>query len=236
MLAGLWKLRLRLRRGDMMEPNLKLETEKLSRSWLRHDAGWLNDYLVAGVEDPRLNLQSVFSRHFLIYALAGNQFEPLMEQEYRFAAAQNWFLELGSVVAEAEEMQALLHALRVGADNAEGLEIPRWVVKLFGALPAEACGVQVPNYLERLLTHSRFESGKILPDADALNLFAGLWQDALRKMGGEIASGLTCGNDSSRRPLQGMMTVLEPACGSANEAWPPQNDGVNQGGARNPLL
>jgi len=186
----------------MLEPDLKLETEKLTRSWLRHDSGWLSDYLVAGVEDPRLNLQSVFSRHFLIYALAGNQFEPLMEQEYRFAAAQNWVLELGSVVAEAEELHALLHALRLGADNAEGLEIPRWVVKLFGALPAEACGTQVPNYLERLLTHSRFENGKIVPDAEALNLFASLWKDALRKFGGETARGLT---------------VLEPACGSAND-------------------
>jgi len=57
---------------------------------MRHDAAWLEDYLVASVEDPRLNLQSILTRHFLVTALTGDRFVALMEQEYRFAAAMNW--------------------------------------------------------------------------------------------------------------------------------------------------
>ena len=49
----------------MIEPSLQEESDKLARSWMQHDAGMLRDYLVAGVEDPRLNVQSVLSRHFL---------------------------------------------------------------------------------------------------------------------------------------------------------------------------
>jgi hypothetical protein len=45
---------------------------------MQHDAGMLRDYLVAGVEDPRLNLQSVLSRHFLARALTGERFRALM--------------------------------------------------------------------------------------------------------------------------------------------------------------
>src|SRR5262249_28346975 len=47
-----------------MTPALKQETESLARSWARHESAWLRDYLVAGVEDPRINLQSILSRHF----------------------------------------------------------------------------------------------------------------------------------------------------------------------------
>ena len=188
----------------MLEPNLRIESEKLARSWLRHDPGWLNDYLVAGVEDPRYNLQSIFSRHFLVYALAGNRFEPLMEQEYRFAAALNWFLDLGRAAADAGELLAVLHALKQGADNAEGREIPRWVVRLYQSLPAEACGARVANYLEPLLAHSRPAPGalRFAPSADSLDLFAGIWRDVLQPIASE----------SGKR-----LTVLEPACGSAND-------------------
>ena len=70
-----------------MERLLEDESEKLARSWMQHDAGKLRDYLVSSVEDPRINLQSVFSRHFLLQALAGGRFDLLMEQECRFAAA-----------------------------------------------------------------------------------------------------------------------------------------------------
>ncbi len=54
-----------------MDPSLQAETEKLARCWMQHEPVWLRDYLVAGVEDPRWNLQSIFSRHFLVRALFG---------------------------------------------------------------------------------------------------------------------------------------------------------------------
>ncbi len=66
----------------MIGPTLQEESDKLARSWMQHDAAWLRDYLVAGVEDPRVNLQSVLSRHFLMHALTGERFSALMEQEF----------------------------------------------------------------------------------------------------------------------------------------------------------
>ena len=66
----------------MIQPSLQEESDKLTRSWMQHDAGMLRDYLVGGVEDPRLNVQSVLSRHFLTHTLTGERFGALMEQEY----------------------------------------------------------------------------------------------------------------------------------------------------------
>ena len=88
---------------------------------MQHDAGMLRGYLVAGVEDPRLNVQSVLSRHFLTRALTGGRYGGLMEAEYRFAAAMNWLTALAGRMGEAGELESVLHALRRGADNAEGV-------------------------------------------------------------------------------------------------------------------
>jgi len=73
---------------------LEQESEKLARSWMCHDPALLRDYLVAGVEDPRINLQSILTRHFLLGALGLERCRPLMDEEYRFAAAMNWLVKL----------------------------------------------------------------------------------------------------------------------------------------------
>ena len=50
----------------MLEDCFKLETERLKKSWMRYDRATLRDYLVQDVEDPRINVQSILTRHFLI--------------------------------------------------------------------------------------------------------------------------------------------------------------------------
>jgi hypothetical protein len=184
-----------------MDPALERESEKLARSWMKHDSAWLRDYLVAGVEDPRVNLQSILSRHFLVRALAGDGFSLLMEQEYRFAAAMNWLLALAQKADGEEQCAAVLHGLRRGADNAEGVEIPRWVLRSFAGLPAHAGDLQVPNYIEGFLVGARFEQGLDKPHHQAcLDTFRGLWAAALLQVKADAS-----------------LTVLEPACGSAND-------------------
>ena len=69
----------------MLEDCFKLETERLKKSWMRYDRATLRDYLVQDVEDPRINVQSILTRHFLIERLFGTQFDAVMEQELRFA-------------------------------------------------------------------------------------------------------------------------------------------------------
>jgi len=84
-----------------MDPFLQLETEKLTRSWTRHDRSMLRDYLVSGVEDPRINLQSIFSRHFLLYGLKLERYALLMEHEYRFSAVLNWLLNIATQINDS---------------------------------------------------------------------------------------------------------------------------------------
>ena len=68
----------------MLEDRFKLETERLKNSWMQYDRATLHDYLVRDVEDPRINVKSILTRHFLIGRLFGERFDVLMEQELRF--------------------------------------------------------------------------------------------------------------------------------------------------------
>src|SRR5262247_3737931 len=107
-----------------MDESLKAESERLVLSWMQHESEWLRDYLVQAVEDPRINLQSIFSRHFLLRVLFKERFLELMEQEYRFSACMNWLRKLVRwEISEPGETGLVLHALRHGADNAEALAI-----------------------------------------------------------------------------------------------------------------
>lgn len=182
-----------------MDDSLKQETEKLVRSWMRHDEPFLRDYLVADVEDPRINVQSILSRHFVLATLFGNRFEELMLHELRFAAAMNWLVQLAKRGGGEEERQAVLHALRLGADNAEGVEIPCFLLQSFASLPVHVGESTVPNYIQEFLASADFDPGPPADDAKIVNTFIALWRAVL-------------GRESPQR-----ISVLEPACGSAND-------------------
>ena len=188
-----------------MEASLIAESERLERSWMQHEADWLRNYLVRDVEDPRINLQSIFTRHFLLRALFGERFGSLMEQECRFAACLNWLCGLTRRISEPEESQAVLSGLRRGLDNAEGITIPRYVVHTFSSLRAATGEIKIPNYIESFLSDTRFNNGQADLDPQSLETFRFLWNAAL-------APG-DRGQTLSPQPL----TVLEPACGSAND-------------------
>jgi SAM-dependent methyltransferase len=192
----------------VMEPSLQAESEKLARSWMQHDAGMLRDYLVGSVEDPRLNLQSVLSRHFLTRALTSERYGALMEAEYWFAAAMNWLTALAGRAGDAGELEEVLFALKRGADNAEGTEIPGFIVQTFAALPASAGDATVPNYIESFLTGTQWVGGQARFHEPSLDAFRDLWRKALA-------------GQAPPRPFSIISTpepsVLEPACGSAND-------------------
>jgi len=183
---------------------LQRESELLTRSWMRHEPAWLRDYLVASVEDPRLNLQSILTRHFLLTSLSGARYAELMEAEYRFAAAMNWFLSLSKKKPVAEDYEAILHALRKRADNAEGIEVPEYMSQIFAGLPARAGELMVPNYIETWLTSEGPERESLVGEGGCLNMFMELWRMALAA-------------DSRLLGQGGRLRVIEPACGSAND-------------------
>lgn len=183
-----------------MDEALAAETERLTRMWMRHNREWLQEYLVAGVEDPRLNTQSIFSRHALIRALFGQSYDVVMDQELRFAVIMTWLLNVTG--PDLEQAEAILHALRYDSDNAEGVPIPRFVLQSFRSLPQQCASVCIPNYLETFLEQSlRPASHAQKHKPDMLHCFARLWPAALDKV----------------EPPATRLSVLEPACGSANE-------------------
>ncbi|HWQ91219.1 MAG TPA: class I SAM-dependent methyltransferase [Clostridia bacterium] len=183
-----------------MDDSLRGETSKLERSWMQHEAAKLRDYLVAGVEDPRINLQSIFSRHFILRALLEDRFAWLMEQECRFSAVMNWLLQFTKTVGDPEWIDVVLHAIDRNSDNAEGIEIPHFVLETKRELPAQAAGLTVEDYITGFLRDFREQPSVPTPQRAALNTFTNLWNEAL-----VLAS-------PTKR-----LSLIEPACGSAND-------------------
>lgn len=175
-----------------MEERFRLETERLTRSWMQYDRATLRDYLVEDVEDPRINIQSILTRHFLIERLLGERYGDLMEQELRFGLVMNWLLNLLKKQVRASQLQAVFDALLAEEDNAEGLEIPSYVSETFSTLA-------LPNYICDLLTWSPVETTEVPIPEYLMSTFQAIWREVL------------AGEQSER------ISVLEPACGSAND-------------------
>jgi len=159
---------------------------------MRYNRDTLRDYLVQDVEDPRINVQSILTRHFLIERLFGEQFADLMEHELRFGLVMNWLIGLKKRLVRAGQLQDVLHALLAPEDNAEGLEIPSYISETFASLV-------VPNYICDLLCWSPVETTDVPIPEYLLSTFQMIWQEVL----------------AGERPQP--ISVLEPACGSAND-------------------
>lgn len=187
-----------------MDTRLAAETEKLVRSWSRHDAAMLRDYLVRGVEDPRVNLQSILTRHFLARGVLPEPPARLTEQEVFFSAAANALLQMKDALPTREDAELLLHALRSGADNFEGTPVPGLLRRVFPTLPTAVESGPVPNYLEDFLRpFDPASAWNFTADDARLNLFPGLWRTLLQR--------------AFPDPTPPLETVLEAACGSAND-------------------
>ncbi len=169
----------------------------------------LRDYLVAGVEDPRLNVQSILSRHFLARALTDEGLGALMEQECRFAAAMNWLARSGGERGRARtnwRWSCMGSSAAPPTSRASRFRIS--FCQTFAALPAIAGRLTVPNYVESFLAGTELAGGQARPHEPSLNTFRDLWNQAL-------AQEAFMRHTSPVGPPS--LSVLEPACGSAND-------------------
>lgn len=183
-----------------MNEELQEETHRLELSWARHAPNMLREYLVAGVEDPRINLQSLLSRHFLIRLVSGGRHETLMHAEYRFAAAMNQVLRLGENLGEAGDVAEVVHALERGADQWEGGMLSRFLCRLWKELSSN----EPPhgNYVKVALETMDFSQGRARLSDQVLGTYQDLWHARMQ----------------AEPPKQAWrLRVLEPACGSAND-------------------
>ena len=183
-----------------MDERLQRETERLRRAWAPHDPAMLRDYLVRDVQDPRLNVQSILSRHFLIEHLLPGRFAALEEHELRFALAMNWLLALTKAPGwVSTRAGAVLGALVDAAADAGGLPVPRYVAETFALLPAEADGAAVPDYLADALAWMAGNLTEAPLPPHVLATFQDIWRGILDRAQGRA------------------VPVVEPACGSAND-------------------
>jgi hypothetical protein len=123
-----------------------------------------------------------------------------MEHEYRFSAVMNWLSGLTRKISETEELRSVLHALKTGADSAEGITIPRFVLHTFASLAAHPDELNIPNYIEAFLTNTPLVEQRPIFCEKSINTFAELWVNALSHIG-----------------ISEVPSLFEPACGSAND-------------------
>ena len=196
-----------------MDERFEKETRGLIRSWTRCDRAELRDYLVEGVEDPRVNVQSILTRHFLIEGLFPDRFAALREHELRFALVMNWLLAAMKEPDGDEVTNAALNALLDEVDDGEGVAIPGYVRETFAMLPyvgqREADGAEVPNYLVDAIVARPAEPGDPGIEERVLATFQHLWRGLLER---EAARRIT-----GRRTSAPHVSVLEMGCGSAND-------------------
>lgn len=183
-----------------MDERLQMESRGLVRSWMQHDDAMLRDYLVRDAEDPRINIQSILTRHFLIELLFSGRYGSLFDRELTFALALHWLQAQARQAGGYSRLQSIMAALLDGESEAGGLPIPHCVRESYANLPLTGEGWSIPNYiLEFPIPHpSQADEPRVNP---MLSVFEHLWR------------GLLALPPVAPRTL----SVLEPACGSAND-------------------
>lgn len=78
----------------IFRPGLATEERLLRQSWAKRSPDLLDNYLVTGYQNPRINAQSILLRHALVHRLFGSRFEPLMRAELDLAVELNEALRL----------------------------------------------------------------------------------------------------------------------------------------------
>lgn len=173
----------------MSEPLEGHESDRLRRSWQRHTAEALDTYLVSGVEDPRVNVQSTLNRALLGDMLFPGRFATLIDEELRFSFVMTWLLTHLEMGIQDGPLLAVIRAGNRG-------KVPDFVLETFQRLQEAACSL--PDYVSASLA----DGGEVDPTAlapNALETFQEIWCRELRHL-----SHASC-------------SIFEPACGSAND-------------------
>jgi ubiquinone/menaquinone biosynthesis C-methylase UbiE len=69
--------------------SLVAETANLKIAWRSKTRERLRTYLVEGIQDPRTNIQSILTRHFLVKKIFGDRFDEIKASELRHAMQLN---------------------------------------------------------------------------------------------------------------------------------------------------
>ena len=106
---GTCPLTLAKRSMSMLESELIKEDRSLRWSWDQYPAEHLDRYLVQGIEDPRINCQSILTRALIVDTLWPGEFDALINDELRFGAVLVWLTEQLRAQVTGEEILQALH-------------------------------------------------------------------------------------------------------------------------------
>jgi SAM-dependent methyltransferase len=168
-------------------PSFDKESENLRNAWLRHPAGFLDSYLIQGVENPCFNPQSVTLRHLVLDTLQPGLHRDLAEQEMLYSACV-----CATIAAAGRGMFDAFTAALEGEPNADALcPLPPFLKELRDKKPSLPFTLRSvwQQVLDAILnSYTGFTSP-----------FESLWRERLA---------------SAKTPRP---TLLEAACGSAND-------------------
>ena len=169
------------------------ESERLDQAWAKFDPRHLDTYLVADEQDPRINIQSIISRAFLIDSIWPEEFTALIQEEIRFGACMNFILKTLENGKSKITRQSILSALE---NNSSDIKIPHYFKSCFEKFNSDDS--QIEDYITQALIAPVSAGSSSLPES-ALTTFETMWYIAL--------------NDREAQKI----SVLEPGCGSAND-------------------
>ncbi len=172
-----------------MIPSFLNENDALAWSWNRHPHDHLANYLVKGVEDPRINCQSILSRALIIDTLWPGKYSAWIDEELRFGTVLTWILKQLENGKNREDLSA-------NVIQEQSPEIPEFVLSAYQGLQNPEC--IIPDYITEALSPRTAVLEKELPTS-ALDVFTTLWSCEL--------------HDQENKGFR----LLEPACGSAND-------------------
>ena len=182
--------------AELKTEDIVTESNRLRAAWMRHDSEVLDHYLVTDVEDPRINLQSIISRSFLIDTIWPNEFTGLIREEFRFSICLNFILKVLRNKHLRIKRESVLDALTDGRKTCGDVRIPSYLRRCFDLLSCEK--QDLPDYVSDALIAPLLDEKGWLPDS-VLSTFEQIWRCVL------------CHREANS------ISVLEPACGSAND-------------------
>lgn len=176
-------------RRRLLPRSLQGENERLGWAWDQYPQEILDNYLVSGVEDPRINFQSILTRALIADTLFPDRFNALIDAEWRFGLCLTWLLLR---LDEAHDGFSILDHL----ESRDERQCPKFIIETYHALQRDEC--PIPDYMSRALSHFLAADGRA-SCGPALSTFEWFWNRTLSVY-----------SDAA-------ISVLEAACGSAND-------------------
>jgi len=167
---------------------LASEEERLRLAWDKHPHESLDSYLVSGMEDPRINLQSILTRALIADTLFPGRFDALIDAELRFGLCLTW---LTQQFEEGRDCWNIIAQL----EQRDQANCPQFLIDTYTGLQQDEC--PIPDYISEAVAD--LQAHESVLGAPAFSTFEQIWNNTL----------VECADAS--------ISVLEPGCGSAND-------------------